>query len=180
MNKSALIIIPKNQFCEEELYGIRSAVENKQVRVVVLSESGKEAIGMKKDKFQPDGMIIDWNRQPGIQGKYSFVIVLGGKGARKSLWDDPIIPQILVDHHRSGSIIGAIGSALVVLVKASLVTGEIPLPKDADSLKELETLNAVCVDIPVTHTNNIILGQSSDSVDSFSEKFFNLINSDEF
>ncbi|SVC48647.1 uncharacterized protein METZ01_LOCUS301501, partial [marine metagenome] len=121
-----------------------------------------------------------WNRQPEIQGKYNIVIVLGGKGARKSLWDDPIVPQILTDHHRSGSIIGAMGSALIVLVRASLVTGEIPLPKDADSLKELETLNAVCVDIPVTHTNNIILGQSSDSVDSFSEKIFNLIDSDEY
>ena len=180
MNKSALIIIPKSQFCEEELYGIRSALENKRVRVVVLSKSGKEAIGMKKDKFQPDGMIVDWNRQPGIQGKYNVVIVIGGKGARKSLWDDPIVPQILTDHHRSGSIIGAMGSALVVLVRASLVTGEIPLPKDADSLKELETLNAVCVDVPVTHINNIILGQSSDSVDNFSKQILNLIDSDEY
>ena len=180
MNKSALIIIPKSQFCEKELYGIRSALESKRVRVVVLSKSGKEAIGMQKDKFQPDGMIVDWNRQPGIDGKYNVVIVIGGKGARKSLWDDPIIPQILTDHHRSGSIIGAMGSALVVLVRASLVTGEIPIPKDADSLKELEALNMVFVDAPVTQTNNIILGQSSDSIDSFSEQIFHLIDSDEF
>ena len=176
MNKSALIIIPKSQFCEEELYGIRSALESKQVRVVVLSKSGKEAIGMKKDKFQPDGMVVDWNRQPGIQGKYNIVIVVGGKGARKSLWDDPIIPQILTDHHRSGSIIGAMGSALVVLVKAALVTGEIPIPKDADSLKELEILNAVCVDMPVTHFNNVVLGRCADSVENFSEQIFHLID----
>ena len=179
MNKSALIIIPKSQFCEEELYGIKSALENRGVRVVVLSKSGKEAIGMKKNKFQPDGMIVDWNKQSGIQGNYHVVILVGGKGARKSLWDDPIVPQILTDHHRSGSIIGAMGSAIVVLVKASLVTGEIPLPKDADSLKELEILNAVCVDVPVTHLNNIILGQGSDSVDDFSEQILLLMNSEE-
>ena len=179
MDKNALIIIPKSQFCEEELYGIRFALENKGVRVVVLSKSGNEAIGMKKVKFQPDGMIVDWNKQSGIQGNYHVVILVGGKGARKSLWDDPIVPQILTDHHRSGSIIGAMGSAIVVLVKASLVTGEIPLPKDADSLKELEILNAVCVDVPVTHLNNIILGQGSDSVDDFSERILNLIDSGE-
>ncbi len=179
MNKSALVIIPKSQFCEEELYGIRSALENKGVRVIVLSASGKEAIGMKKDKFQPDGMIVDWNRQSGVQGKYNIVIVIGGKGARKSLWGDPIVPQILTDHHRSGSVIGAIGSALVVLVRASLVTGEIPLPKDSDSLKELEALNAVCVDLPVTCINNVILGQDADSVDNFSEQILNLMDSDE-
>ena len=179
MNKSALIIIPKSQFCEEELYGIKSALENRGVHVVVLSKSGKEAIGMKKNKFQPDGMIVDWNKQSGIQGNYNVVILIGGKGVRKSLLDDPIVPQILTDHHRSGSIIGAMGSAIVVLVKASLVTGEIPLPKDADSLKELEILNAVCVDVPVTHLNNIILGQGSDSVDDFSERILNLIDSGE-
>ena len=179
MNKSALIIIPKSQFCEEELYGVRSALESKQVRVVVLSKSGNEAIGMKKNKFQPDGMIVDWNRHAGAQGKYHVVILVGGKGARKSLWDDPIVPQILTDHHRFGSMIGAIGSALVVLVRACLVAGEIPLPKDSDSLKELEALNAVCVDLPVTRINNIILGQDADSVDNFSEKILNLIDSDE-
>ena len=178
MNKSALIIIPKSQFCEEELYGIRSALENKGVRVIVLSASGKEAIGMKKDKLQPDGMIVDWNRQSGIQGKYNVVIVVGGKGAKKSLWGDPIVPQILTDHYRSGRIIGAIGSGLVVLVRASLVTGEIPLPKDSDSLKELEALNAVCVDLPVTRINNIILGQDVDSVDNFSKQILLLMNSE--
>jgi putative intracellular protease/amidase len=154
-------------------------LENKGVRVIVLSASGKEAIGMKKDKLQPDGMIVDWNRQSGIQGKYNVVIVVGGKGAKKSLWDDPIVPQILTDHYRSGRIIGAIGSGLVVLVRASLVTGEIPLPKDSDSLKELEALNAVCVDLPVTRINNIILGQDVDSVDNFSEQILLLMNSEE-
>ena len=179
MNKSALIIIPKSQFCEEELYRIRSALENKGVRVVVLSKSGKEAIGMKKDKFQPDGMIVDWNRHAGVQGKYHVVILVGGKGARKSLWDDPIVPQILIDHHRFGSAIGAIGSALVVLVRASLVTGEIPLPKDAETQKELETLNAVCVDASVTRVDNIILGQSADSVDHFSQQILHLIDNED-
>jgi protease I len=179
MDKNALIIIPKSQFCEEELYGIRSALQNKGVRAVVLSKSGKEAIGMRKDKFQPDGMIVDWNRQSGIQGKYHIVILIGGKGAKKSLWDDPIVPQILTDHHRFGSVIGAIGSALVVLVRTSLVTGEIPLPKDADSLRELETLGAVCVDTPVILSNNIILGQGASSVNDFSEQILHLIDSGE-
>ena len=180
LGKNALIIIPKSQFCEEELYGLRSALKQRGINVVVLSKSGQEAYGMKQGKFQPDGMIIDWNKQPGIQGKYHAIVLIGGKGAKKSLWDDPIVPQILTDHHRSGSIIGAMGSALVVLVRASLVTGEMPLPKDEDSLKELETLNAVCVDVPVTHINNIILGQSSDSVDNFSKQILDLIDSDEY
>ena len=177
--KNVLIIIPKSQFCEEELCGLRSALKRRGVHVVVLSKSGQEARGMKRDKFQPDGMIIDWDKQPGVQGKYHAVILIGGKGARKSLWDDPIVPQILTDHYRAGSIIGAIGSSLVVLMMASLVTGEIPLPKDNDARKKLESLKAVCVDIPVTSIGTIVCGQDADSVDEFSKIILDLIEVDE-
>ena len=173
--KNILIIIPKNQFCDKELYGLRSFLEKQGGHVVVLSKSGQEARGMNKDRFQPDGMIIDWNKQPGVNGKYHAVIVLGGKGARKSLWDDPIIPQILTDHSRYGSIIGAVGSALVVLVRTSLVVSEIPLPKDASTRTELESLNAVCVDVPITSVENVVLGQGGNSVHQFSQKIIDLI-----
>ena len=81
-----------------------------------------------------------------MKGKYHAVILVGGRGAKKSLWDDPIVPQILTDHYRFGRIIGALGSAIVVLVRASLVTGEVPVQGDANTIKELECLNAVCVD----------------------------------
>ena len=175
MDKNALIIIPKSQFCEEELYGIRFALENKGVRVVVLSKSGNEAIGMKKNKFQPDGMIVDWNRHAGTQGKYHVVILVGGKGARKSLWDDPIVPQILTDHYRIGSVIGAIGEAIVVLLRASLIVGEIPLPKDEKTRKEIEHLNGVCIDIPVISNENMVLGQGEDSISEFTQSIINCI-----
>ena len=175
LGKNVLIIIPKSQFCEEELYGLKSALKQRGVHVVVLSKSGQEARGMKRDKFQPDGMIIDWDKQPGVQGKYHAVILIGGKGARKSLWNDPIIPQILTDHYRSGSVVGAMGSSLVVLVRASLATGEIPLPREDDTRKELESLNAVCVDIPVTSLDSMVFGQGEDSVDEFSQTILGLM-----
>ena len=179
LGKNALIIIPKSQFCEEELYGLRTALKQRGVNVVVLSKSGQEACGMKQDKFQPDGMIIGWNKQPGIQGKYHAIVLVGGKGAKKSLWDDPIVPQVLTDHYRAGSVIGAIGSAIIVLMRTSLVTGEIPLPQEADARKELESLRAVCVDIPVTSLGSVVFGQGADSIDEFSQTILNLIEANE-
>ena len=114
-----LIIIPKSQFCERELNGVRTVLQQRGANVVVLSKSGQEARGMNKEKFRPDGMIVDWNKQIGIEGKYHSVILVGGKGAKKSLWDDPIVHQILIDHYRFGRSSGALGSAIVVLVRAS-------------------------------------------------------------
>jgi len=179
LGKNALVIIPKSQFCERELCGVKSELEQRGVHVVVLSMSGQEARGMNKEKIQPDGMIVDWNKQPGIQGKYQAVVLIGGKGARKSLWDDPIVPQILTDHHRSGSVIGAIGSAIVVLVRASLVTGEIPLPQDEATREELESLNAVCIDTSVTSVGNTVFGQGADSVSKFSQTILSLMETGE-
>ena len=177
--KNILIIIPKSQFCEQELYGVKNILQQNGAHVVVLSQSGQEARGMNKDIFQPDGMIIDWNKQPGIQAKYHAVILVGGKGARKSLWNDPIIPQILTDHYRFGSVIGAMGSALVVLVKASLAAGEIPLPQDETTCKELESINAVCVGVPVINVGKLVLGQGAGSVDQFSQTILDLLETKE-
>ena len=174
--KNILIIISKSQFCGQELNGVRAVLQQVGANVIVLSKSGQEARSSNKEKFQPDGMIIDWNKQPGIKGKYHAVIVIGGKGAKKSLWNDPIVPQILTDHYRSGRIIGAIGSALVVLIRASLVNGEIPLPRDEETLVELKKLNAVCIDIPVTRIDNIILGQGADSAHHFAQKILGLMD----
>ena len=177
--KNVLIIIPKSQFCEAELHGVRSVLVQKGVHVVVVSKTGQEARGMNKEKFQPDGTIIDWNRQSGVQGKYHAIVLVGGKGARKSLWDDPIVPQILTDHYRFGSVIGALGSALVVLARASLVTGEIPLPQDEATRYELELLNATCIDTPVTSMGNAVFGQGADSVGKFSQTILSLMETSE-
>ena len=179
LGKHILIIIPKSQFCEQELDGIKTALQQSEAKVVVLSKSGQEARGTNKNKFQPDGMIVDWNKKISVNKKYHAVILLGGKGAKKSLWDDPIIPQILTDHYRFGSIIGAIGEALVVLVRASLVTGEIPLPQDEDTCQELKSLNAVCVDTPVISFGNMVYGQSRDSIDKFSQTIIGLVETSE-
>ena len=80
--KNILIIIPKSQFCEQELNGVRNILQQNGANVVVLSKSGQEALGANKERFQPDGMIVDWNKHIGIENKYHAVILVGGKGAK--------------------------------------------------------------------------------------------------
>ncbi len=65
---NVLIIIPKSQFCGQELNGVRTILQQCGANVVVLSKSGQETRGMNKEKFQPDGMIVDWNKQIGVEG----------------------------------------------------------------------------------------------------------------
>jgi putative intracellular protease/amidase len=174
--KNILIIIPNNQFSDDELFGVTKVLDDEGVRRVVLSKSGNEAPGMSRNRFQPDGPIIDWNKQDGIYGKYGAIILIGGKGARKSLWDDPIIPQILVDHHRSGSIIGALGSASVVLARASLLTDDCATPEDELAMDELKKLEVYCSENMIEESDRIITGRGAEVAIDFTCKVVKLMN----
>ncbi len=130
--KLILVAIPKSQFEEGELLPLREILIGAGARVFVLSKSGQAARGMEKTSFQPDGTIVDWDKQPGVVGKYHAVVVLGGRGASKSLWEDPILPQILTDHFRAERIVAAMGEGAPVLVRAGLC-GEDDLPEPGSS-----------------------------------------------
>lgn len=174
--KNILIVIPKNQFDEQELFGVRAVFEERGARTVVLSQKGQEAVGMNKKRFQPDGMIVDWNKQEGISGKYHAVVVIGGRGSSKSLWDDSILPQILMDHYRAGGVIGAIGSSVAVLARASFLKGEKSAgPEEEKFLKELEAGGAIYVDQPVTRLERIVTAKGGEAAREFAESILQLL-----
>ena len=131
-------MIPKSQFEEQELFDTLEVLKATGARILVLSKSGQEAVGMNKTRFMSDGVLVDWDKQEGYAGKYHAVLVMGGKGAPKSLWDDTILPQILTDHFRADRVIGAIGLGVAVLARASLLSYEAAGPKDESFLSELE------------------------------------------
>ena len=167
--KNILLVIPKSQFDEEELFPVRDYFQAAGARVLILSKSGQECRGMQKTRFQPDGMIVDWNKQEGIYEKYDAVLVLGGRGAAKSLWDDTILPQILTDHHRAGKIIGAVGTAIVVLARGSLLNDEFAAPDDEKVHAELEERGLIVGDEEIVNAENVVTAKSAKSIGEFAD-----------
>ena len=162
--------MPRNQFDEGELFETRNCLESAGARVVVLSQNGQEAVGMKKARFQPQGIIIDWNKQQGITEKYHAVLLVGGKGAQKFLWNDPILPQILTDHLRAGKIIGAIGLSVLVLVRGALLHERVVSGPDSGVfLQELEACGVDHSEDPVTRHGRIITAKDADAARRFAE-----------
>ena len=165
-----LVIIPKNQFCEDELESVLNHFNDTDIKVVVLSKSGQEARGMNKTKFQPDGILIDWDKQPDVSGKYDAVLVLGGKGSEKSVWNDSILPQLLTDHYRAGKIVGAIGTSVVALAKAGLVQGSIPAPDDEKTQQALEAFGVAPSDKSISFSDRIIVAKDATAAKAFAQK----------
>lgn len=124
---------------------------------------------MDKTRFMPDGMLVDWDKQQDIFGKYDAVLVMGGKGAPKSLWDDNILPQILTDHFRAERVIGAIGLGVAVLARASLLSYEAAGPDNEKFLLELENAGLTRSLSPIVQDERVITASGSEAATEFAQ-----------
>ena len=171
-----LLVIPQNRFCEQQLFDLKEVLEGGGGECQILSKSGKEAKGEAKTLFQPDGMLVDWNRFLQGKQKYDAVIVIGGKGAKSSIWEDTILPQILTDHFRAGKILGAFGLSVVALARAGLVSRyEVSAQKEEACLKELDDAGAFPEDKNLVVVNRIITSNDSSTGKIFGETILELL-----
>ncbi|MFQ5482995.1 MAG: DJ-1/PfpI family protein [Nitrospinaceae bacterium] len=170
-----LVIIPRNQFVEEELFPILNLLKEAGKQVVVLSPTGREATGMKKEKFTPQGMLADWDKQTRIRGKYAAVLVLGGKGAPKSLWPNDLLPQILTDHFRAGRVVGAIGLGLPLLARAGLLPGEAAAPEDPAVLEELDRAGICRAPTKVFAHGKVLTAEGAEAAAEFARALLQIL-----
>lgn len=102
---------------------------------------------------------------------------MGGKGAKNSIWNDPILPQILTDHFRAGKIVGALGQSLVSLARAGLLARqEVSAPNDEKCIRELEEAGAYVVGEPITSSNGIVAAGDNSSGKLFGKEILRLLD----
>lgn len=152
-----LLVIPQNRFCDQQLLELKSIFDAVSLKTIILSKSGKEAIGENKTWVLPDGILVDWDKKFLLKNKYDAVVVVGGKGAKNSIWKDPILPQILTDHFRAGKIVGALSQSIVALASAGLLTRqEASSPNDLKCIQELEKAGVFVVNDPLISSSGIV------------------------
>ncbi len=171
-----LLVIPQNRFCGQQLFDLKEVLERETGQCRILSKSGKEARGEDKSSFQPDGMLVDWNRYLQGRHKYDAVVVIGGKGSKTSIWDDPILPQILTDHFRAGKILGAFGLSVVALGRAGLISQcEVSALDDPAFLQELQDAGAFPEGRNLIATDRIITSNDPEGGKSFGEALLRML-----
>ena len=181
--KNILFIIPKDYYSEEELEPLLKIFKNEEANIRVASSKLKEAIGMRNGRIMPDMLIVDamegitgdsyvtaakGTRQ--IIGVFHGVIVIGGKGARRYLWEEKLVNLLLSDRHRSDMIIAAIGMAVPCLGQSGLLQSlEVTTCDDKKTKEAIEKLNAFVVDEDVMVSDNIITARYASVVNEFAE-----------
>ena len=134
------------------------------------------AKGDEKSSIEPDGMLVDWNRFLQGRQKFDAVIVIGGKGSKTSIWEDPILPQILTDHFRAGKVLGAFGLSVVALARAGLISQcEVSAIDDQACLKELEDAGAFPEEKKMIATGRIITSNDPEGGKNFGEALIRLL-----
>ena len=181
--KNILIIIPKDYYEEKELDFLLNKFRNEGATVRLASSKLKEAVGMKTGRVMPDVLVVDaiegitgdsfvtggkGTRQ--VLGVFHGVVVIGGRGARKYVWTDKLVRLLLLDRHKSGMVIAAIGQGVPTLGEAGLLENiEVAAPRDKHTLPELDKAAAILADEPMVVHERIITAVGEEAVEEFSE-----------
>jgi protease I len=191
--KNILFIIPKDYYNESELDPLLAIMKEEGARVLIASSKFKEAVGMKTGRIMPDLMVVDamegiigdtyvtggtGTRQ--VIGVFHGVILIGGNGARLYLWKEKLIRLLITDRHKSGMVVGAVGSAVPTLIAAGLVHEfDVATSKDKHTLKELEKANIKVSDEGVADYDRIITCAGESAIKPFAEKFIDEVSKTE-
>ncbi|MDH5761722.1 MAG: DJ-1/PfpI family protein [Nitrospinota bacterium] len=181
--KNILIIIPKDYYDERELDACLNKFRNEGANVRIASSKLKEAVGMKTGRIMPDLLVVDaiegitgdsyvtggkGTRQ--IIGVFHGVVVIGGSGTRKYVWNDKLVRLLLLDRYKSDMVIAAIGQGVPALGIAGLTENiEVAAPQDKFTLPELDKAAAILVDENLAVHDRIITASGAEAADEFTE-----------
>lgn len=180
--KNILVVIPKDYYNEQELETTLEVFKKAGARVLIASAKLRDAVGMRNGKTSPDVLIVDamegimgdsyvteaghGTRQ--IKGIFHGVVIIGGKGARKYLWPDKVLRLLISDRHRSGFVVGTIGTAVPCLRETGLIDGEtVAGEKDKYTVPELEKANITLGDQDVVVNDRIITASGASAAEPF-------------
>jgi protease I len=113
-----LMIVPPDQFRDEELFATRAELERAGHTVVIAGASTQPCSGMLGGRVTPDLTLTGVNPQA-----YAAVVFVGGVGVKR-YYDDAQALQLARAMHASGKVVAAICLAPVVLANAGLLAGK--------------------------------------------------------
>lgn len=113
--KKVVMIIPQNNFRDEELLEPKETLEGNGIKVKVASTTLLETKGMLGMVVKPDILLTEINVKD-----FDAVIFVGGSGASQ-YWDDPLAHRLAREAISENKILGAICLAPVTLAKAGIL-----------------------------------------------------------
>jgi protease I len=161
--KKILLVIAQEQFRDEECFVPKQLFEAAGVKVTVAAESTGTAKGMLGGTIKPDTTISDARID-----EYDAIIISGGSGSRKYLWDNKALQKLIKDADALKKVVSAICISPVVLARTGVLKGkESTVFKSPDTVRELKEHGAVYLDRDVVVSGRVVTGRDPASADAF-------------
>jgi len=173
--KKILMVIAQQDFRDEELFKPKAVFEGAGASVFVAAPRKETATGMLGGKVQPDFAISDVNAS-----EFDAVVVVGGSGSPKYLWDDTQLRNLVRDAYAGGKVIAAICLSPVVLARAGILKGKsATVFPSTDAVAELKKGGAIYKDESVVIAGRIVTGRDPASAEAFANAIVSLLRGEE-
>ncbi len=166
-----LIILPAENFNEQEFLGTKNTLEKNGVNVFIASDAHSLCSGGSGMKVRADVSFFNIH-----VSNFDGIVFIGGPGVL-NYWDNGFLHNISRKFYEEGKITGAICSSVVILARAGILDGKevTGFPKDKS---ELEREGAVYKNADVVVSGKIITAQGPHSAVKFGEKIIELLKYD--
>jgi len=165
INRSVLIILPAQDFNEQEYLIIINALERSHVKVFIASDAYALCSGSNGLKVKNDMQLYNIH-----ESNFGGIIFIGGSGVR-NYWNNSHLHSIARKFHLKKKPVGAICAAPIILAKAGIITECATCYPD--DKKELERTGVEYKDNPIIISNNIVTAKDPSSVGEFIKIFLN-------
>jgi len=173
--KKILMVIAQQDFRDEELFKPKEVFEGAGASVFVAAPRNETATGMLGGKVQPDFAISDVNAS-----EFDAVVVVGGSGSPKYLWDDTQLRNLVRDAYAGGKVVAAICLSPVVLARAGILKGKsATVFPSSDAVAELKKGGAIYKDKSVVIAGRIVTGRDPASAEAFANAIVSLLRGEE-
>src|ERR1035437_1506337 len=171
--KKVVFIIPPENFRDEELLSPLGLLKKKGILTDVASTEIKSIRGVKGAHVKSTLKISDINLP-----EYDAVIVVGGEGTEKHLWNYKPLRELFILANQKGKIIGGICAGSVVLAHTGLLKGMKATTFPSESfIKELKNSGAVYTGRGLEYDDTIITASGPAAADEFGKAIIHALNS---
>jgi len=110
--------------------------------------------------------------------EFDAVVVVGGSGSPKYLWDDTQLRNLVRDAYEDGKVVAAICLSPVVLARAGILKGK-EATASSDAVAELKKGGAIYKDESVVIAGRIVTGRDPASAEAFANAIVSLLRGEE-
>ncbi|MFC2162095.1 DJ-1/PfpI family protein [Candidatus Altiarchaeota archaeon] len=167
-----LVVLAPHDYRDEEYLIPKKILEAAGSKVTVAGPVEGVYTGMLGSKVKPD---LTFSQVRPLD--YDAIMLVGGAGSRKWLWDNKLLHNIVFQAWEAGRLVAAICLSPSVLARAGILSGVkatvFRLPAATDALREA---GALLRDDHIVLDGNILTCDGPESAGEFAEKMLEILS----